>query len=148
MDQSIKKTMFSWSPDTNISLADVVRVFVDVSGQAEVTDLHHFIVRKQNVPGCQVSVNTLVEKHREHSDIYETHSHTHTHTYTHTHTHIKYQTLREARNSIPRATWKLKEMRSSRNKGELEADLGSIEKERKAPCGFYQAVWLIPTNIH
>lgn len=29
----------------------------------------------------------------------------------------QYRTLREARNSIPRATWKLKEMRSSRNKG-------------------------------
>lgn len=33
------------------------------------------------------------------------------------------QTLREARNSIPRATWKLKEMRSSRRRG--EADFGS-----------------------
>lgn len=45
---------------------------------------------------------------------------------TFTQTHIKHRTLREARNSIPRATWKLKEIRSSRNKGEL--DLGSRER--------------------
>lgn len=46
------------------------------------------------------------------------------------HTRIKGQTFREARNSIPRATWKLKEMRSSRNKGELVSDLGSRERKR------------------
>ena len=43
----------------------------------------------------------------------------------HTHFAEKSQTLREARYSIPRATWKLKEMRSSRNNGALDADLGS-----------------------
>lgn len=37
------------------------------------------------------------------------------------------QTLREARNSIPRATWKLKEMRSSRYKGACDAVFGSGE---------------------
>lgn len=47
-----------------IAFPDVVGVFVYVSGQAEVTDLHHFIVRKQNVSGCQVSVDTLQQKHR------------------------------------------------------------------------------------
>lgn len=46
------------------------------------------------------------------------------------HTHINDQTFREARNSIPRATWKLKEMRSSRNRGELVSDLGSGERKR------------------
>lgn len=45
--------------------------------------------------------------------------------YMHAHSAENYQTLREARNSIPRATWKLNEIRSSRNKGELEAELGS-----------------------
>ncbi len=50
--------------------------------------------------------------------------------HSHTHTHIKHQTLREARNSIPRATWKLKEMRSSRNSSELESDLGSRGRKR------------------
>lgn len=30
---------------THISFADVIRVLVDISGQAEITDLHHVIVR-------------------------------------------------------------------------------------------------------
>ena len=51
---------------THISLADVVGVFVDVSGQAEVTDLDHFIVREQNIPGCKVSVNTLMSEQKKH----------------------------------------------------------------------------------
>lgn len=51
--------IISCSPATHVSLAYVVGVFVDVPGKAEVTDFHHVIVRKQNVPGCQVSVDTL-----------------------------------------------------------------------------------------
>lgn len=50
------------------------------------------------------------------NDTYESHVYLHPHTQKHTHQY-QYRTLREARNSIPRATWKLKEMRSSRNKG-------------------------------
>lgn len=49
----------------HVSLADIVWVFVDVSGQAKVTDLDHFVVREQNISGCQVPVNTLVQKHRD-----------------------------------------------------------------------------------
>lgn len=54
------------------------------------------------------------------------------HAYVHIHARSaeNYQTLRDARNSIPRATWKLKEIRSSRNKGELEAELGSRRVKR------------------
>lgn len=37
----------------------VVVDVVDVSGQTEVGDLHHVIFCDENVPGCQVSVDTL-----------------------------------------------------------------------------------------
>lgn len=50
---------------THVSFTDIVWVFVDVSRQAEVTDLHHLIVSQQNVPGSQVSVDTLMEAHRK-----------------------------------------------------------------------------------
>lgn len=49
---------------THIPLADIVGVFVDVSGQAEVADLHHFVVREQNVSRRQVSMNTLKQTQR------------------------------------------------------------------------------------
>lgn len=32
---------FSW---THISFADIIRVFVDVSSEAKVTDLHHIVL--------------------------------------------------------------------------------------------------------
>lgn len=44
---------------THISLADVVGVFVDVSGQTEVADLYHIVLGEQDVSGRQVSVDTL-----------------------------------------------------------------------------------------
>lgn len=47
---------------THVPLADIVWVFVDVSGQTEVADLHHFVVREQNVSSRQVSMNTLREE--------------------------------------------------------------------------------------
>lgn len=46
-------------PDTHVSFADVVRVFVDVPGQAEVTDFDNVVVREQNVSGRQISVDAL-----------------------------------------------------------------------------------------
>lgn len=59
--------------------------------------------------------------------MFREHTHTHTggsNTLVHRGVHacIEGQTFREARNSIPRATWKLKEMRFSRNRGEAESD--------------------------
>lgn len=42
-----------------VAFPDVVGVFVYVSGQAEVTDLHDVALRQENVPRCQVSVDTL-----------------------------------------------------------------------------------------
>lgn len=47
---------------THIPLADVVGVFVDVSGQAEVANLDHIVLREQDVSGRQVSVDTLKSK--------------------------------------------------------------------------------------
>lgn len=49
---------------THISLADVVGVFVDVSGQTEVADLNHIVLGEQDVSGRQVSVDTLQSKGR------------------------------------------------------------------------------------
>lgn len=49
----------------HVSLADVIWVFVDVPGQAEVTDLDHLIVWEQNISGRQVSVNTLLKECRD-----------------------------------------------------------------------------------
>lgn len=46
-------------PDTHVSFADVVGVFVDVPGQAEVTDFDHVVVGEQNVSGRQISVDAL-----------------------------------------------------------------------------------------
>lgn len=45
----------------HISFADIVWVFIHVSGQAEVTDFHNVILRKKNVPSCQIPVNALTE---------------------------------------------------------------------------------------
>lgn len=42
-----------------IAFPDVVWVFVYVSGQTKVTDLHHVVLGQENVPGGQVSVDTL-----------------------------------------------------------------------------------------
>lgn len=46
----------------HIAPDDVAGVAQDVSGQSEVTNLHHLPVGDQHVPGCQVSVNTLGER--------------------------------------------------------------------------------------
>lgn len=37
-------------------------MLVEVSGQIEVTNLHHLIFTDQDVPRCQISVNTLRDK--------------------------------------------------------------------------------------
>lgn len=46
-------------PHTYIPFTDIVWIFIDISSQTKVTDLHHFVVRQQNVSGSQVSVNAL-----------------------------------------------------------------------------------------
>lgn len=46
---------------THISFADIVRVFIHVSGQAKVTDLYNVIFRKKNIPSCQIPVYALTE---------------------------------------------------------------------------------------
>lgn len=45
--------------DTHVSFADVVGVFVDVPGQAEVADFDHVVVREQNVSGRQIAMDAL-----------------------------------------------------------------------------------------
>lgn len=45
--------------DSHISLDDVTVIVLDVSGQAKVTDLCHVMIRQQDVPRCNVSVDTL-----------------------------------------------------------------------------------------
>lgn len=45
--------------DSYIPLDDVTVVVLDVSGQAKVTDLRHAMIRQQDVPRCNVSVDTL-----------------------------------------------------------------------------------------
>lgn len=45
--------------DTYISFSDIIRVFINVPGQAEVTDLNHILLRQENVSCCQVPVDTL-----------------------------------------------------------------------------------------
>lgn len=37
----------------------VVVNLVDTSGQAKVSNLHHVVLRHQNISGCQVSVDAL-----------------------------------------------------------------------------------------
>ena len=43
----------------------VVVYVVHVSGEAEVCDLHHIVIGNQNVPGGQVSVDTLQREEGE-----------------------------------------------------------------------------------
>lgn len=43
----------------------VVVDLVDSSGQAKVSDLHHVVLRHQNVSGCQISVDALQRGERE-----------------------------------------------------------------------------------
>ena len=43
----------------------VVVDLVDSSGQAEVSDLHHVVLRHQNVSCCQISVDALKREKRE-----------------------------------------------------------------------------------
>lgn len=50
-----------------VAFPDVVGVFVYVSGQAEVTDLHDVALWQENVPGCQVSMDTLRIHTRSHT---------------------------------------------------------------------------------
>lgn len=45
--------------DSHIPLDDVTVIILDVSGQAKVTDLRHMMIRQQDIPRCNVSVNTL-----------------------------------------------------------------------------------------
>lgn len=44
---------------THASFGDVVVVMHDVSRQSKVTDLHYLALREQDVPGSQISVDTL-----------------------------------------------------------------------------------------
>lgn len=46
----------------HIAPDNVAGVAQDVSGQSEVTNLHHLPMGDQHVPGCQVSVHTLGER--------------------------------------------------------------------------------------
>lgn len=47
---------------TYASFGDVVVVVHDVSRQSEVADLHYLALREQDVPGGQISVDTLQEE--------------------------------------------------------------------------------------
>lgn len=43
----------------HIPLDDVAVVVLDVSGQTEITDLCHAMIRQQDIPRCNVSVDAL-----------------------------------------------------------------------------------------
>lgn len=45
--------------DPHVPLDNVAVVVLDVSGQTEVTDLCHTVIRQQDVPRCNVSVDAL-----------------------------------------------------------------------------------------
>lgn len=47
------------APCTHISLPYVVGVFVNIPGQAEVTDLDHVVLGQEDVPRCQIPVDAL-----------------------------------------------------------------------------------------
>lgn len=47
------------SKGPHIPLDDVAVVVLDVSGQTEVTDLCHAMIRQQDIPRCDVSVDAL-----------------------------------------------------------------------------------------
>lgn len=52
----MRKTQIS---ETYIAFDNIVAVRRDVPGKSKVTDLGHPAFGEQNVPGCQVSVDTL-----------------------------------------------------------------------------------------
>lgn len=47
---------------THISLPYVVGVFVNIPGEAEVTDLDHVVLGQEDVPGCQIPMDALPGK--------------------------------------------------------------------------------------
>lgn len=51
-----------WTETTYASFGDVVVVMHDVSRQSKVADLHYLALREQDVPGGQISVDTLQEE--------------------------------------------------------------------------------------
>lgn len=53
------ETEWDTGRDPHIPLDDVAVVVLDVSGQTEVTDLCHTMIRQQDVPRCDVSVDAL-----------------------------------------------------------------------------------------
>lgn len=53
-----------WTETTYASFGDVVVVMHDVSRQSKVADLHYLALREQDVPGGQISVDTLQEETR------------------------------------------------------------------------------------
>lgn len=61
--------------DSHIPLDDVAVVIFDVSGQTEVADLRHVMVRQQDVPRCNVSVDTLTNMFQLSSGGTDKHSH-------------------------------------------------------------------------
>lgn len=101
---------------THISLADIVWVFVDISGEAKVADFYYIVLWQQNVSSCQISVDTLHTK----TDIGILFTNSTACLFvlciaTCTHRspdHFSF-TFREDRNSMPLATWKLYLIRSS-----------------------------------
>lgn len=51
--------MLTAAADTHIPLDNVAFIILDVSGQTKVTDLRNMFIRQQDVPRCDVSVDTL-----------------------------------------------------------------------------------------
>ena len=44
---------------TYISFSDIIWIFVNIPGQAKVTNFNHVLFRQEDVPCCQVPVDTL-----------------------------------------------------------------------------------------
>lgn len=45
--------------ETYVSFSDIIWVFINIPGQAKVTDFNHVLFRQEDVSRCQVPVDTL-----------------------------------------------------------------------------------------
>lgn len=99
---------------TYISLPDIIWIFIHIACQTKVTDLDHVVFRQKYITRCQVPVDALEIK--EHgvklSAILHLCNSIKRVNLSSRNMLIKH-TFREAMYSMPRATWKLYEMRSS-----------------------------------
>ena len=47
---------------THVSFDHIIRIILDVSGETKITNLCDSTMSKEDISGCQVSMNTLLEE--------------------------------------------------------------------------------------